>query len=146
MRFALRAQFGLDAMRIQQFHGIRQPVAAARHCLNVDADCAQALHALPNSRTSLAQLPCQPLAGVQFAVRQQHQQRRVLYTARGRNSHSRRTRFSLPARMRAMLLRWVKMTNMATAAQKTQSGTSSGCSTMTVIANTTVDSMVARPT
>src|ERR1700733_8947910 len=146
VRIAFPAQFGSDALLIQQFHGTGEPVGAARQCLDFDAHCAQALHALPNGSTSLAQFRCQPFAGVHLAVRQQHQQRRVIYTGRDRNSHSRRTRFSLPARMRAMLLRWVKMTNRATAAQKKQSGTSLGSSTMTATESATVDSMVARPT
>src|SRR5579859_2367845 len=146
MRAALLRQFGRDAPRVQQFHAVREAITPARDGMNFYAGGPQALHALPDRGTGLGQLLRQPLAGMQLTVRQQHQQGRAFYTVRGRNNHSRRTRFSLPARMRAILLRWVKMTKTATAAQKVQSERLLGRSRTTATASTTVAIMVARPT
>ena len=70
------SSLGADALRIQQLHRIRQAVAAPRQRLHLDAQGAQALHALPHGRAAHLEFRRQPFAGVQLAVRQQHQQRR----------------------------------------------------------------------
>ena len=68
---------------------------------------------------------------MQPAVGEQFEQRRLscavrLYAVRDRNSHSRRTRFSLPAHILLILLRWVKMINAARLAQKPSKGRVAG--------------------
>jgi len=88
----------------------------------------------------------QPFAGVHLAVRQQHQQQRVFYAARDRNNHSRRTRFSLPARIaRDIAAMGENHEHRNRPRRRCRGGTLSGCSTMTVTASATVDRMVARP-
>src|SRR5450432_2202321 len=146
MRLARRGQFSADAARIEQLHRFCQSIAAPRQGLHLDADSSQALHTLPHGSAGLPQLGRQPLSRMHFAVGQQHQQRRMFYAARERNSHSRLTRFSFPTRIRAMLLRWVKITNTATAPQNVHSGRLSGSSTRTATASATVANIVARPT
>jgi hypothetical protein len=73
---ALRIEFGADAPRIQQFHRARQAVTPPRQCLHLNAQGTQALHAFPHGRTAHTKFPRQRFAGVQPAVRQQHQQQR----------------------------------------------------------------------
>ncbi len=72
------ADLGADALRVQQFHRIRQAVAAPRQRLHLQPQGAQALHALPHGGPAHFEFPRQPFAGAQPAVRQQHQQQGVI--------------------------------------------------------------------
>src|ERR1700733_6916718 len=146
LRFAPHLYFSTDALRLQQFHRIRQAVAPPRQRLHLDPHGAQALDTLPYGRAAHVEFFRQPLAGAQTAVRQQHQQQWMIQAVRERNSHIRRTRFSCPARMRAILPRWVYTMNPVTPRQKINSGTLCGCRTHTNATTTTADNMVARPT
>jgi hypothetical protein len=51
---ALCAQFGADSAGIEQFDRLSQPITAPRQGLDVDAQGAQALHALPDGRAGLS--------------------------------------------------------------------------------------------
>ena len=61
---------------LEQFRRVRQLVSAPRHGLDVDAQHAQALDALPDGCPAHAQHLRQPFTGMQPAVRQQHEQGR----------------------------------------------------------------------
>src|SRR6202142_1804764 len=89
---------------------------------HLDAQDPQPLDSLDERRAMHLELPRQRGAGVRLTIRQQCEQRTGLYAARERNSHSLLTRCSVPARMRTMLPRWVKITKDSTARQKINSG------------------------